>query len=185
VAEEYDPDSVSDVLVGQARYAFEMKEFQKAESFLLRAQRPELAIKYYRVSSLYCKPQNFRGLGLRNRAIRNSHPLNLLWNSDGDKVSLSDRPWMSSYIMQCWLNCVLTTFLESWRVGELDIASRRYGQLEIAILHGDLEQIANWVEAPRSSRKRPWSKGWNPLMLPWTASFKWLCCFRWWPPHLF
>jgi hypothetical protein len=34
-------------------------------------------------------------------------------------------------------------FLESWSGGELDIASCRYGQLEIAILHGDLEQIAN------------------------------------------
>ena len=49
VAESHDPDSVADVLVGQARFAFEEKEFQKAESFLLRAQRPELAVKYYRV----------------------------------------------------------------------------------------------------------------------------------------
>ena len=51
VAEEYDPDSVADVLVGQARFAFEQKDYQKAESFLLRAQRPELAVKYYKVSS--------------------------------------------------------------------------------------------------------------------------------------
>ena len=49
VAETHDPDSVSDVLVGQARFAFEEKEYQKAESFLLRAQRPELAVKYYKV----------------------------------------------------------------------------------------------------------------------------------------
>lgn len=50
VAEAHDPDSVADVLVGQARFAFEQREFQKAEAFLLRAQRPELAIKYYKVS---------------------------------------------------------------------------------------------------------------------------------------
>jgi hypothetical protein len=49
VAESHDPDSVSDVLVGQARFAFEEKEYAKAESYLLRAQRPELAVKYYRV----------------------------------------------------------------------------------------------------------------------------------------
>ena len=49
VAESHDAESVSDVLVGQARVAFEEKEFQKAESFLLRAQRPELCVKYYRV----------------------------------------------------------------------------------------------------------------------------------------
>jgi hypothetical protein len=48
-----------------------------------------------------------------------------------------------------WADCelcsdlVLTTFLENKSGGELDIASCRYGQLEIAILHGDLEQIAN------------------------------------------
>lgn len=50
VAEAHDPDSVADVLVGQARFAFEQREFQKAEAFLLRAQKPELAIKYYKVS---------------------------------------------------------------------------------------------------------------------------------------
>lgn len=53
VAEANDPDSVADVLVGQARYAFEEKEYGKAESFLLRAQRPELAIKYYRDSGMW------------------------------------------------------------------------------------------------------------------------------------
>lgn len=51
VAEAHDPDSVADVLVGQAQFAFEQREFQKAEAFLLRAQRPELAIKYYKVSA--------------------------------------------------------------------------------------------------------------------------------------
>ncbi|POI27903.1 hypothetical protein CIB84_008347, partial [Bambusicola thoracicus] len=50
VAEAHDPDSVADVLVGQARFAFEHREFQKAEAFLLRAQRPELAIKYYKLA---------------------------------------------------------------------------------------------------------------------------------------
>ena len=53
VAEQHDPDSVADVLVGQARFAFEEKEFQKAESFLLRAQRPELAVKYYKVRTFF------------------------------------------------------------------------------------------------------------------------------------
>ena len=50
VAESHDSDSVADVLVGQARFAFEEKDFTKAESYLLRAQRPELAIKFYKVS---------------------------------------------------------------------------------------------------------------------------------------
>lgn len=49
VAEAHDPDSVADVLVGQARGALEEKDFQKAEGLLLRAQRPGLALNYYKV----------------------------------------------------------------------------------------------------------------------------------------
>jgi hypothetical protein len=87
-----------------------------------------------------------------------------------DKVSLSDRPWMSSYIMQC-VSGLWTVFWPSsnYFPGEWKWRWARYSILqvwsELEIMHGDLEQIANWVEAPRSSSKRPWSKGWNPLMI--------------------
>ena len=50
VAEAHDPDSVAEVLVGQAKFCCEQKDFQKAEAFLLRAQRPELAVKFYKVT---------------------------------------------------------------------------------------------------------------------------------------
>ena len=56
VAEGHDPDSVADVLVGQAKHCFEQRDFQKAEAFLLRAQRPELAIKYYKVRAPSWRP---------------------------------------------------------------------------------------------------------------------------------
>jgi len=49
IAEQYDKESVNDILIGQARCAFETNDYQKAESFLLRAQKPEVAIKYYKV----------------------------------------------------------------------------------------------------------------------------------------
>lgn len=49
IAEQFDPESVGDILVGQARVAFEEKDYTRAESFLLRAQRPEIAVKFYRV----------------------------------------------------------------------------------------------------------------------------------------
>uniref|UniRef100_A0A1X7UB13 IF140/IFT172/WDR19 TPR domain-containing protein n=1 Tax=Amphimedon queenslandica TaxID=400682 RepID=A0A1X7UB13_AMPQE len=42
VAEEHSPESVPDVLIGQARVAFQKKDYQKAESYLLRADRPDL-----------------------------------------------------------------------------------------------------------------------------------------------
>ncbi|XP_042189213.1 intraflagellar transport protein 172 homolog [Callorhinchus milii] len=53
VAEAHDSESVADVLVGQARFSFEQKEYQKAEAFLLRAQKPELAVKYYKEAGMW------------------------------------------------------------------------------------------------------------------------------------
>eukprot|EP00051_Salpingoeca_urceolata_P019102 m.274557 g.274557 ORF g.274557 m.274557 type:complete len:1824 (+) comp19348_c0_seq8:278-5749(+) len=53
VAEAHDPESVGDVLVGQARQAFQNKDYPLAETFLLRAQRPELAVKYYKEAGLW------------------------------------------------------------------------------------------------------------------------------------
>ena len=53
VAEQHDEDSVADVLVGQAKVAFEAGDLQKFEGLLLRAQRPELAVKQYRDSQMW------------------------------------------------------------------------------------------------------------------------------------
>lgn len=48
VAETHEPSSVAEVLIGQAKVAFTKNEYSKAESLLLRAQKPELAIKMYK-----------------------------------------------------------------------------------------------------------------------------------------
>ncbi|XP_039273606.2 intraflagellar transport protein 172 homolog [Styela clava] len=53
VAQKHDPGSVNDVLIGQARVAFEAKDFQRAEAFLLRAQRADLAVKYYKDAGMW------------------------------------------------------------------------------------------------------------------------------------
>lgn len=53
IAENYDQSLISDVLIGQAKLAFEEKNYQKAEAFLLRAQRPELAVKLYKDNGLW------------------------------------------------------------------------------------------------------------------------------------
>eukprot|EP00056_Hartaetosiga_gracilis_P018831 m.12051 g.12051 ORF g.12051 m.12051 type:complete len:1743 (+) comp7113_c0_seq1:45-5273(+) len=53
VAEGHDEDSISDVLVGQARVAFSSKDFGSAETFLLRAERPELAVRYYKEAAMF------------------------------------------------------------------------------------------------------------------------------------
>ncbi|KAJ3395502.1 hypothetical protein HDU92_005616 [Lobulomyces angularis] len=58
VAEAHDPANVAEVLIGQAKVSFEKKEYAKAESLLLRAQRPDVAINLY------------KGVRLWNEAIK-------------------------------------------------------------------------------------------------------------------
>lgn len=53
VAQKHDPDSLNDILIGQAKLSFEQQDFQQAEAYLLRAQRADLAIKYYRDAKLW------------------------------------------------------------------------------------------------------------------------------------
>eukprot|EP00055_Hartaetosiga_balthica_P012104 m.57788 g.57788 ORF g.57788 m.57788 type:complete len:1739 (-) comp7836_c0_seq1:151-5367(-) len=53
IAEGHDEESISDVLVGQARVAFSNKDFSAAEMFLLRAERPELAVRYYKEADMF------------------------------------------------------------------------------------------------------------------------------------
>ncbi|THD25249.1 Intraflagellar transport protein [Fasciola hepatica] len=53
VAADHDPDSVNDVLLGQARLAFGDKEFARAEALLLRAQRPDMAVRAYREAGMW------------------------------------------------------------------------------------------------------------------------------------
>jgi intraflagellar transport protein 172 len=39
---------LNDVLIGQAKQSFDNNDFPKAESYLLQAQRPDLAVKLYK-----------------------------------------------------------------------------------------------------------------------------------------
>ena len=48
IAQANDKALLNDVLIGQAKQAFDNNDFSKAESYLLQAQRPDLAVKLYR-----------------------------------------------------------------------------------------------------------------------------------------
>ncbi|KAI9137410.1 hypothetical protein BKA69DRAFT_1032603 [Paraphysoderma sedebokerense] len=53
VATAHDPTAVVDVLIGQAKVAFNAKDFSKAESLILRAQRPDFGIRFYKECSMW------------------------------------------------------------------------------------------------------------------------------------
>ncbi len=48
IAQANDKALLNDVLIGQAKQAFDNNDFPKAESYLLQAQRPDLAVKLYK-----------------------------------------------------------------------------------------------------------------------------------------
>jgi len=47
VARQYDPNSVSGILMNQAKMFIERREYNKAENCFITAKKPELAIKMY------------------------------------------------------------------------------------------------------------------------------------------
>ena len=59
IAEKYDPQSINEVLIGQAKVAFDNKDFTKGEGLVLRAQRPEVAITYYKEANLWKEALRF------------------------------------------------------------------------------------------------------------------------------
>ena len=59
IAEKHDTSSVTEILVGQAKFAFGRKDFTKAESLALRAQKPDLILKMYREALLWKEAMRF------------------------------------------------------------------------------------------------------------------------------
>ncbi|VDK73481.1 unnamed protein product [Litomosoides sigmodontis] len=53
VAKQYNPEVLSDVYIREARMAIERKDFTRAESCLLRANRPEIILRYYKESGMW------------------------------------------------------------------------------------------------------------------------------------
>lgn len=63
IAEKHDPSAIGDVLIGQAKVVFGKNDYAKAESLLLRAQRPEIAINLYKAADMWNEAVTFaRGL---------------------------------------------------------------------------------------------------------------------------
>ncbi|KAJ3234644.1 hypothetical protein HDU78_005723 [Chytriomyces hyalinus] len=53
VAETYEPSSAPDVLISQAKVAYDRKDYGAMETLMLRAQRPDLALKLYKDSDMW------------------------------------------------------------------------------------------------------------------------------------
>uniref|UniRef100_A0A8C2A4U9 Intraflagellar transport 172 n=1 Tax=Cyprinus carpio TaxID=7962 RepID=A0A8C2A4U9_CYPCA len=150
VAEAHDPESVADILVSQAKFCFDQKEFQKAEAFLLRAQRPELAIKYYKDAGMWTdnsftirmveQAQEWEQTGEYARAIDC-----YLKVKDSSNMDL---------LMKCWMKAaeLAIKFLShdkavdiSQVVGPRLIQLRKYN--EAAELYLNLDLIKNAIDA--------------------------------------
>jgi intraflagellar transport protein 172 len=67
VAEKYEPVSVPEVLIGQAKVAFESGDSAKAESLILRAQKPEIVMKMYQDANMWKEALKFTKQYLPNK----------------------------------------------------------------------------------------------------------------------
>ncbi|KAI8611221.1 hypothetical protein BC830DRAFT_1069003 [Chytriomyces sp. MP71] len=67
VAETYEPTSVPEVLISQAKVAFDRKDFSAFETLMLRAQRPDLTLKLYKDNDMWKECLQFAKQHVPNR----------------------------------------------------------------------------------------------------------------------
>ncbi|CAG0924379.1 unnamed protein product, partial [Notodromas monacha] len=100
VAESHDPDSVGDVLVGQAKVAFTARDFPRFESLLLRAQRPEIAIKLYRDGGMWTEALRLckEYLPHRLQQLQDEYDREVMTQPgrDGNSLLIQARDWEES-----------------------------------------------------------------------------------------
>jgi intraflagellar transport protein 172 len=53
IAEKHEPQSVADVCLANAKWAFHKQEFAKAEMLFLKSQRPEIAMQMYKEANMW------------------------------------------------------------------------------------------------------------------------------------
>ncbi|XP_071746269.1 intraflagellar transport protein 172 homolog [Lepeophtheirus salmonis] len=132
VAEEHDQSSVAEVLVGQAKVAFESKDFPKFESLLLRAKKSELAIKLYKSSDMWADAL---------RVCREYSPHNLTeLQREYDSISSNDKNKnMDGLISQA---------LQWESNGDYERAIECYLRVDESNTNGDLKTVSSaWTSA--------------------------------------
>ncbi|KAI8804484.1 hypothetical protein BJ742DRAFT_824622 [Cladochytrium replicatum] len=89
IAETYDPGSVPEVLVGQAKATFEAKDFARGETLLLRAQRPDIAVRFYKDAGMWKEAIRFTKEYLPNKLtdLHDEHERFLAMQASGSRSS--------------------------------------------------------------------------------------------------
>jgi intraflagellar transport protein 172 len=96
VADTYDPSSVPEVLIGQAKASFDRKEYASAETLLLRAQRPDLAIKFYKDNGLWKEAMQFAKEYLPNKLAEIHEEYNRFLSSQSHQGSNGKEEMLST-----------------------------------------------------------------------------------------
>ncbi|OWF38575.1 intraflagellar transport protein 172 homolog [Mizuhopecten yessoensis] len=163
VAESHDSDSVADVLVGQARFAFEEKDFTRAESYLLRAQRPELAVKYYKDSGMWqdalrvCKeyvPHKLQAL-----QDEYDHEMTDKSTKGAESMVQQAREWESSGEYARAIECYLKVTPQL--ISDLNVVEKcwlKAGELAIKFLGQSKAQTVVEIVAPKLAEMRKHGK---------------------------
>ncbi|XP_004083357.1 intraflagellar transport protein 172 homolog [Oryzias latipes] len=160
VAENHDPDSVPDVLVGQAKVSLEQKDFQKAEALLLRAQRPELAVTFYKDAGMWsdairiCKEYLPNKLGLLQEEYETETSRRGLQGGEG--LLEQAREWEQSGEYSRAVECYLKV-KDDANAALMEKCCMKAAELSIKFLSGDRAVEVVRAVAPRLAQLRRFS----------------------------
>ena len=154
VAEQHDTDSVSDVLVGQAKVAFESKDYAKFESLLLRAQRPELAVKQYKDQEMWAEAlrvcKEYIPHKLKSLQEEYEREVGHTSNSSSDGLLAQGRQWEESGDYVRAVECYLKVDKSSTRdVNILAAAWSKAAEIAIKFLDADKAAEVASVTGPK------------------------------------
>lgn len=154
VAQNHDPDSVNEVLIGQAKLSFEEGSYQRAEAYLLRAQRADLAVKYYRDAKMWqdalrvakeFAPSKLNSLQAEyDRALKSEGPS----GAEGMYKQASDWEAQGEYTQAIACYCKITSEMTS-DVRLLDKSWSKAAELALKFLSQDKATRVVDMVAPR------------------------------------
>ncbi|XP_024146740.1 intraflagellar transport protein 172 homolog [Oryzias melastigma] len=157
VAENHDPESIPDVLVGQAKFSLDQKEFQKSEALLLRAQRPELAVKFYKDAGMWtdairiCKEYLPNKLGVLQEEYERETSRRGLQGGEG--LLEQAREWEQSGEYSRAVECYLKV-KDSANAALMEKCCMKAAELSIKFLSGDRAVEVIRVVGPRLAQLR-------------------------------
>lgn len=154
VAEAHEPDSIVEVLISQAAHCFEEKDYQRVEALLLRAQRPDLTVKYYKDARMWSDAMRVCKEYLPNKLskLQEEYEQETAKNGHNGVESLLEqaREWEQSSEYSRAVDCYLK--VTDGNSSLMEKCWMKAGELSIKFLEGDRAMEVVKLVGPRLTK---------------------------------